>query len=241
MVAIFVVLTILGFLMVDYLVQKFQARRAKSNAGQADQVHVDEKFAPILSADSIAVPSSLFFHRGHTWIRFTSPNHARIGLDDFAQKVLGQIEGIQFPRIGETLRQGDPLFMVKVGQHKLFLPAPSDGVVTHLNTELATDPSSLHSNPYEAGWVCEMKPENISKNIRELLSGEDAVRWELHELNKLQYFLNERTNDHAAPSAREFSLGRSWSDESDRPVMNEFSKSFFALDMDRTEPQPEVS
>jgi glycine cleavage system H protein len=242
MVAIFVVLTIIVFLLIDYVVQRVEARRgvnADPPSGKALSESSDE-FLSWVSNDSLTVPSSLFFHRGHSWIKLVSPTQARIGLDDFAQKVLGHVESVQFPRLGEPLRQGDPLFMVKVGVHKFFLPSPCDGIVMNINSKLAGNPTSLHSSPYELGWVCEMKPENISAGIRELLSGDDAVRWELHELNKFQQFLLQCQENGTTLSAKEFSLGRMWTDQHEHQTLNEFSKSFFALDLDRTEPLMEV-
>lgn len=243
MVAIFVVLTIITFLLVDYVVQKVQARRARSTTPSpkalAPEVNPEETFARL--ADSIAVPAEFFFHRGHTWIRFFSPNRAKVGLDDFAQRILGRIEAIQLPRIGELVRQGDPIFMVRVGNRKLFLPAPSDGIVTHINADLAATPDSLHGSPFESGWVCEMKPENVSQNITQLLTGEDAVKWELHELNRLQRFIADRRDGNRVFRTEEFSLGRPWAAHCEPKVLNEFSKSFFTLDLERSELVTEVS
>jgi glycine cleavage system H lipoate-binding protein len=243
MVAIFVVLTIIAFLLVDYVVQKVQVRRARSSTPSpkalAPEVNPEETFARM--ADSIAVPAEFFFHRGHTWIKFFSPNRAKVGLDDFAQRVLGRIEAIQLPRIGELIRQGDPIFMVRVGDRKLFLPAPSDGIVTHINADLAATPESLHASPFGSGWVCEMKPENVSQNISDLLSGEDAVQWELHELNRLQRFIADRRDGKSVASTEEFSLGRPWAAQCEAKILNEFSKSFFALDLERSKFVTEVS
>jgi glycine cleavage system H lipoate-binding protein len=243
MVAIFVVLTIIAFLLVDYVVQKVQARRARSSTPSpkalAPEVRPEGAFT--LMADSISVPAAFFFHRGHTWIRFFSPNRARVGLDDFAQRILGRIESIQLPRIGELIRQGDPIFMVRVGDRKLFLPAPSDGIVTHINTDLAAAPASLHVSPFESGWVCEMKPENVSQNITDLLSGEAAVQWELHELNRLQRFIADQNEESPVASTKEFSMGRPWAAHCEPKVLNEFSKSFFTLDLERSALVTEVS
>ena len=243
MVAIFVVLTIIAFLLIDFVVQRVQAHRAGSSTPSPDalKAEVDPMEAFSLQADSITVPSAYFFHRGHTWLKFSSPNRARVGLDDFAQKVLGRIEALQFPRIGELVRQGDALFMVQVGERKLFLPAPSDGIVTHINAELAATPASLHSSPFESGWVCELKPENVSQNIHELLSGEDAVQWELHELNRLKKFIADQKEAHPALSVKGFSLDRPWAAHCEHQVLNEFSKSFFTLDLERSELVTEVS
>ncbi len=240
MVAIFVVLTIIAFLLVDYLVQKFQARH--NDSGHTAAIPLEPVDCPLemMSADSIAVPSSFFFHRGHTWIKFSSPALGRVGLDDFAQKILEKVDTIQFPKIGREMHQGDPLFMVRVGGHRFFLPSPSDGMVTHVNTELALHPEHLHSNPYDGAWICEIKPKNISQNIRELLSGEQAVRWELHELSRLQQFLASNGSEITDRSDEKFSLARLWENESSRGTLAEFSQSFFALDPDRAELMTEV-
>lgn len=243
MVAIFVVMTILVFLIIDYGVQKVQRRRAAVKAvavPSAASVPPWKEGLPI-SADSLSVPSSLFFHRGHSWIKFTSPRLARVGLDDFTQKVLGSIDSIQLPRIGEPVRQGDPLFMLRVGEHKVFLPAPSDGIVSQVNTELATHPQSLHQSPYDAGWICEMRPENISKNVRELLVGDDAVNFELHELSKLHRFLEHRVGKTQTDQPKELYLARGWAADCKRDVLNEFSKAFFTLDPEQSQLLTEVS
>lgn len=240
MVAIFVVLTIIVFLLIDYVVQKIQAGKLPVAPGRKGDSEAHTVSVP-LSPDSLTVPASLFFHRGHTWIKFNSPTLARVGLDDFSQKILGRIETIQFPRVGERVRQGEPLMMVRVGSHKLFLPAPSDGIITHVNTDLAAHPEILHASPFEAGWICEMRPENISLSIRELLSGDEAVRWELHEMNKLAQFITRNAGSRPAIPVAEFSLGKSWADEEHSRVMKEFSRAFFALDMERAQLLTEVS
>ncbi len=237
MVAIFVVLTIVAFLLLDYIVQRYQARRSESHSSS---VKSGNPAAPPLSTGPISVPPSLFFHYGHTWIKFSSPTKARVGLDDLAQRILGRIEGLRFPKIGERIQQGAPLFMVRVGSHRIFLPAPSDGVVTQVNMDLLIHPESLHASPFDAGWVCEIRPENISRNIRELLSSEEAVRWEVRELNKLQQFLSEKVEVPSPPPAAESWLGHSWTDERHHVLLEELSKSFFILEPERSQILTEV-
>ncbi|MDD5544911.1 MAG: glycine cleavage system protein H [Acidobacteriia bacterium] len=239
MVAIFVVLTIIVFLLIDYAVQRFQARSAAAQPPQG----TPEQSQPtiLLSPDSIVVPSTLLFHRGHTWLKFMTSMQARAGLDDFAQKVFGQIEGLQFPRVGEHISQGHPLFQVRIGKHKLFLPAPISGVVTRLNPDLAAHPEIIHSSPFDAGWVCEITPSETAQGMEELLSGPDAVQWELHEMNKLQRFLAGRQAALPKVSQRELLLSRSWTSDCARHEMNEFSKSFLGVDRDRAELLTEVS
>lgn len=239
MVAIFVVLTIIVFLLVDFVVQRFQARNAAAKPPQGTPEQNNPTI--LLSPDSLVVPSTLFFHRGHTWVKFLTSTHARMGLDDFAQKVFGQIEALQFPRVGEHVNQGDPLFLVRIGKHKLILPAPLSGVVTRLNADAAQNPSLIHASPFDAGWVCEITPVETAQGIEELLSGEDAVQWELHEMNKLHHFLMERRAALPNASDRELLLSRSWTSKCQQNEINEFSKSFLGVDLDRTELLTEVS
>src|SRR5512135_1174495 len=58
-------------------------------------------------ADQLAaffqVPADLFFHRGHTWVRLEGGDTVTIGLDDFAQKLVGPVGSLQLPAVGRPV------------------------------------------------------------------------------------------------------------------------------------------
>src|SRR3974377_2073464 len=50
--------------------------------------------------DEFSLPGGVFISEGHVWANVTVPGLVRIGLDDFARKLLGRIDGIEFPTNG---------------------------------------------------------------------------------------------------------------------------------------------
>src|SRR5271165_5995106 len=59
-----------------------------------------------------SVPDNLRYHPGHTWALSESPNLVRIGVDDFAAKLVGKIEHITLPQRGQWIRQGQKVWSI---------------------------------------------------------------------------------------------------------------------------------
>lgn len=61
--------------------------------------------------DMFQMPKDLFYSKAHTWVR-VEDGCARIGFDDFFQKLAGGIVYIELPSVGETIRQMEPIAIV---------------------------------------------------------------------------------------------------------------------------------
>ncbi|MFC1886672.1 hypothetical protein ACFLZM_06425, partial [Thermodesulfobacteriota bacterium] len=55
------------------------------------------------SVKGFDVPMGYYFHNGHTWARIESGGQLRIGLDDFALKLLGKADALDLPLMGKEL------------------------------------------------------------------------------------------------------------------------------------------
>lgn len=53
-----------------------------------------------------ALPDNLRSHPGHTWALEEGPKFVRLGLDDFAAKLIGRADRITLPQRGRWVRQG---------------------------------------------------------------------------------------------------------------------------------------
>ena len=53
------------------------------------------------------VRDGFFFHQGHSWAAPDDGDLMRVGVDDFAQKLLGAPAAIELPAVGTSLRQGE--------------------------------------------------------------------------------------------------------------------------------------
>lgn len=190
MVAILVVSTIVLFIAADLVVQWVRGRRAPlvaasktAGGGLADLL------VPGLLPERFALPGGLFFHRGHTWVNLLFSGQVKVGVDDFLQKLLGRVDGITLPPVGAEVKEGQPFVAIRQGGRTAILPAPVDGVVCAVNTELAKAPGLLKRDPYTRGWLVALRPTNLGANLPRLTVGESALTWLKAELARLQEFL----------------------------------------------------
>jgi glycine cleavage system H protein len=171
MTALLVLATFAVFLLIDYLHGKKPA---------VEQVARKAPFASGLRpafAGGFEVRSNLRYHPGHTWALGESPNFVRVGVDDFAAKLIGKPDEIALPKRGQWVRQGQKLFTIMRNGGRAELVSPIEGEVTGLNEAVLKDPALLARDPYGEGWLVTVHAPDAQTNFRNLLSGTLARRW----------------------------------------------------------------
>jgi glycine cleavage system H lipoate-binding protein len=121
-----------------------------------------------------SVPDGLRYHIGHTWAR---PNGelVTVGMDDFARRLVGPLDGLRLPDVGQGLRQGVEAFELLADSRRLALLSPLDGRVVEVNPAAAAR-AALGGDPY-ANWLFKVRPRHWAVNAKQLLSGDLARRW----------------------------------------------------------------
>lgn len=186
MVALFVMLTILACVGVDGIVQWRKAKSESVTRLLADGLVPAEALA------NLSAPPDVFLDEGHTWVRVTPAGTADIGIDGFAQALIGRIDDVLLPEVGSEVRRGDMLFALRQGQHRAAFASPVDGVVDVVDKELHWHPEMILSNPYKDGWVCSLKPKNLARNLKLLRIAEEAKGWLKEEALKFKEFFAAR-------------------------------------------------
>lgn len=83
---------------------------------------------------------------------------ARIGLTDYRQQSSGDVAFVGLPDEGTQLRPGDEAARVETIKVDLAVPAPFAGVVAGVNTALQDAPELINQEPYDGGWLVELRP-----------------------------------------------------------------------------------
>lgn len=174
MVALFVVLLIALFLAIDVVLQ------LRGKSGLADQLRArlerDAAAASARVAGFRLAPDALY-HPGHTWARRQDAGVAKVGIDDFAARLVGPPERIETPAVGSPVRAGRPLATLVRRGRRTTLLAPVSGIVTAVNKDLLREPASLPADPYDKGWLIELRGGELAYDMRTLLAGEMARRF----------------------------------------------------------------
>ncbi|OGP78747.1 MAG: hypothetical protein A2Z13_04930 [Deltaproteobacteria bacterium RBG_16_64_85] len=137
------------------------------------------------SAARFRVPEGLFYHQGHSWLRPEPGSIGIVGLDDFAQKLIGRVDSIELPGVGSRLAQGEKGWSLVVGSIPVSMLSPVDGEVVAVNQEVLRSPEFLRQDPYGKGWLLKVKSPRITADTKNLLSGKLARAWMENALEKL--------------------------------------------------------
>ena len=148
------------------------------------------------TADGLAWKRKGYYAPGHTWVESLGAQGIRLGFDDLAQKVLGELTAITLPAPGTKLLEGQPLAEVACGSRRAVIPSPVSGTVLARNDAVAGDPAIIHHDPYRRGWLLAVDPANTA--YTRLLWGDAARRWLRAESLRWSHFMEHQLQLHAA-------------------------------------------
>lgn len=117
-----------------------------------------------------------FYHPGHSWAAPGDKDLLRVGMDDFAQKLIGRPTRIVLPRQGERVVQGASAWQVQVDAKTVEVLSPVSGVVVARNDAVADVPGLVNRDPYGDGWLLDVWAET-KPNLTSLMHGDLARAW----------------------------------------------------------------
>ena len=164
-----------------------------------DQMIEDAGLLPSPSpttCDNVAgfdVAQNYYYLTGHTWARVEYGGRVRIGIDDFAQRLLGPQDRIELPRLGKRVSQNDPHAVLRRGNKAAEARSPVDGTVVAVNPKLQHHAEIANADPYNDGWLMLIQPEKLRKNLKNLFFGTESLAWIDDEANQLSRMVSETT------------------------------------------------
>jgi glycine cleavage system H protein len=143
-----------------------------------------------LSVKVLKIPQGIYFSKNHTWTHLGESGAAKVGLDDFLQHVIGelQLSGLKDP--GDSIRKGELLAEIEQDGKQLKVYSPISGEVLETNALLAENPEMINTDPYQKGWLYQIKPSNWMKETSSCLLAEKASEWSDRELTRFKDFLS---------------------------------------------------
>ncbi|CAM3971937.1 glycine cleavage system protein GcvH [Flavobacterium weaverense] len=116
------------------------------------------------------LPANLKYTKDHEWISIEG-DIATVGITDFAQKELGDIVYVEVETLDQTLEKDEVFGTVEAVKTVSDLFLPLAGEIIAFNDDLESNPESVNSDPYGAGWMIKIKIANMDE-VEGLLSSE---------------------------------------------------------------------
>ena len=128
------------------------------------------------------MPDELYYHKEFMWVRVEG-EEAVVGLNDFSQKLAGEISYIEMPEEGDEVKQDEAIGSYETGKWLGKLYAPVSGEVTAMNEEVEDEPTLANKDPYGEGWLFKIKMGDLAQ-LDNLMKGEEAIEWLKGEIAK---------------------------------------------------------
>lgn len=145
------------------------------------------------------IPGGVLISSGHCWASLADDGTARVGIDDFAKKLLGRVDSIELPEIGTRVKAGQRLFSIGQNGRRADFNAPLSGKVVNVNTGLRADTGLLDASPYGRNWVCVIEGEDLDGELARANIGKSAVALFQQDIDRFQDFLRKAAADGDEP------------------------------------------
>jgi glycine cleavage system H protein len=138
----------------------------------------------------LQTPELLLYTPKHTWAQVTPEGNIRVGVSDYAQRHLKGIAHVMTEPTGKEIVKMEPFGVAETWMFMFDLYAPVSGKIVKVNETLKNEPHKINEDPYNEGWIVEIKPNNsvvLEEELKSLLGAREYNKW----VSKLEGRLRE--------------------------------------------------
>jgi glycine cleavage system H protein len=128
----------------------------------------------------LSLPEQLLYTPKHTWAQITPEGNIRVGVSDYAQSHLKGIANILTESVGKEIEKMEPFGVAETWMFMFDLFAPVSGKIVKVNEKLRDEPHTVNEDPYNEGWIVEIKPKNsltLEQELKNMLSSREYNKW----------------------------------------------------------------
>ncbi|NOZ87654.1 MAG: 2Fe-2S iron-sulfur cluster binding domain-containing protein [Deltaproteobacteria bacterium] len=132
-----------------------------------------------------------FYSKGHVWVKPLG-ERVIVGLDDFAQKVIGDISSITIgAKPGDVVHKGKDSLNVACNGHSAAMLFPISGTIKSINPAMDDEPTVINEDCYRRGWLFTVEPTDQYRETKDLVASGQVEPWMLEESDFLFKTLSE--------------------------------------------------
>jgi len=174
MVLLLVILTLIIAITVEMIIVKARKPSLETSSGAI----------PVYNKESLYAPEGYFYSGYHTWVH-PEEKTAKVGIDSFAVKALGNVLIKNITGEGRIVKRGDAIIEAEVHGQKINFRSPVSGTIKAVNKLLF----NRHvKDAYGEDWGLVVEKDEEEAN---LMFGSQAHHWLKKELRRFKDFLSE--------------------------------------------------
>lgn len=107
------------------------------------------------------LPDDLLYDvENHVWFKEVGDGNVRIGMTAIAAAMAGQLVAVTPKKVGRKVREGRSCATVESGKWVGPAKSAAAGEVVEINDAVVATPSIANDDPYDAGWLVVLKPDD---------------------------------------------------------------------------------
>jgi glycine cleavage system H protein len=122
------------------------------------------------------LPDELLYDvENHTWFSETGDGNVKVGMTTIATALAGQLVAFTPKRVGRKVRPGKSCATIESGKWVGPAKSMAGGEVVGVNDAMLGQPNIANEDPYEAGWLVIIKPDDWDSVKPNLVTGSDVA------------------------------------------------------------------
>jgi glycine cleavage system H protein len=123
----------------------------------------------------VDAPKDYRYLETHEWHKLEPDGTITLGITQFAADELTDITYVALPKVGDTVGKNQRWGEVESVKATSDLYSGVSGTIAAVNTELASNPALVNTDPYGGGWMIKIKPSDPAE-FEQLLSVQDYLK-----------------------------------------------------------------
>lgn len=107
--------------------------------------------------------AAMKFAKSHEWARPEDDGSVTVGISSYAVEALTDLVFMQLPEVGRRVKAGESLGEIESVKAVSDVYAPVSGEVVAVNTALPGSLETLGRDPYGAGWMVRVRPDDLAE------------------------------------------------------------------------------
>ncbi|MCY3411290.1 MAG: glycine cleavage system protein GcvH [Candidatus Heimdallarchaeota archaeon] len=137
----------------------------------------------VIKVNDYEVKKDRLYMKSHEWAQEQDDGTWKMGISDYAQKMLREISYVQYEDADEDFDEGEVICVVEALKATGDIYAPFDCTLVENNESLEDSPEKVSESPYEDGFLIRIKPRSDDRS--KLISPEEYAKVIEAELDEL--------------------------------------------------------